>query len=291
MFLREESPMDGPLYAGFWRRFAAYIVDGAILLLPSFLVGFLVGMAGLDPFFSYGVSILVAWLYYAFFHASALQATPGKSAFGVKVTDLAGARIAFRRATGRYFATWLSTLSVFIGYLLAAWTPKRQALHDILARTLVVRKDASPAQVQAGGSVMPVTPGVWITVVVLFVLPAGIFTAVGIPAYGDYLVRAKVADVLAHGTVAKPAAEAMILEKRLPSEGSTLALVVASPHLAVLAIDHRGRIVMSLKDVPQAPNGRIYMTPQVEYGGAVRWSCSAEGVEDRYLPASCRRSN
>jgi len=61
-------------------------------------------------------------------------------ALSIKVTDLTGQRISFGRATGRYFGKFVSILILSIGYLMAGWTPKKQALHDRMFDTLVVRK-------------------------------------------------------------------------------------------------------------------------------------------------------
>jgi uncharacterized RDD family membrane protein YckC len=67
------------------------------------------------------------------------QATVGKIAVGLKVTDLYGQRISFARATGRHFAKILSAMVLFIGYIMVAFTERKQGLHDILAGTLVVK--------------------------------------------------------------------------------------------------------------------------------------------------------
>jgi uncharacterized RDD family membrane protein YckC len=74
--------------------------------------------------------------------SSARQATLGKMALGIVVTDLDGNRIGFGRATGRYFAKILSALILLIGFIMAAFTQKKQGLHDIIAGTLVVKKAA-----------------------------------------------------------------------------------------------------------------------------------------------------
>ena len=64
----------------------------------------------------------------------------GKKALGIIVTDISGQRISFGRATGRYFAKQLSTIILLIGYIMAAFTEKKQALHDMMAGTLVIKK-------------------------------------------------------------------------------------------------------------------------------------------------------
>jgi len=81
-----------------------------------------------------------SWLYEAFMESSSYQATVGKMIFGMKVTDLNGNRISFERATGRHFAKWLSGVILGIGYIMVAFTERKQGLHDILAGTLVPRK-------------------------------------------------------------------------------------------------------------------------------------------------------
>jgi uncharacterized RDD family membrane protein YckC len=83
---------------------------------------------------------LVAWLYWAQMESSPWQATLGKKLLGLKVTDLRGRRISFPRATGRHFAKNISALILLIGFLMAGFTEKKQTLHDMIARCLVVRK-------------------------------------------------------------------------------------------------------------------------------------------------------
>lgn len=136
-------------YGGFWIRFLAAIIDGMIVGIPFTLVqlsvesalGYPEGSpeaAVLSLTFSV-VGILVYWPYYAIMESSSWQATLGKRALGLLVTDTYGDRITFARATGRYFAELLSGLILLIGYLIAAFHPRKQALHDLIAGTLVIR--------------------------------------------------------------------------------------------------------------------------------------------------------
>ena len=139
------------IYAGFWRRVAAVIIDGLILAIVE--VPLNIGVApdawSQNPSrasTAYTISTLISWLYYSLMESSARQATVGKMALGIKVTDTDGRRITFGRATGRYFAKILSGLILGIGFLMAAFTEKKQALHDILASTLVLKGTASSAE-------------------------------------------------------------------------------------------------------------------------------------------------
>jgi uncharacterized RDD family membrane protein YckC len=83
--------------------------------------------------------LAVNWLYEALLTSSSWQATVGKKILGLKVTDEVGNRISFGRASGRYFAKILSSMLLFIGYIMAAFTDRKRALHDMLAGTVVRR--------------------------------------------------------------------------------------------------------------------------------------------------------
>ena len=88
------------------------------------------------------MGILITWIYYAAFESSRHQATLGKMALGLRVTDCYGRPISYGRASARYFGKLLSSLILGLGYLMAAFTERKQALHDIMAGCLVIKKDA-----------------------------------------------------------------------------------------------------------------------------------------------------
>jgi uncharacterized RDD family membrane protein YckC len=137
-------------YAGFWLRFCAAFLDGIILRIINLFLAYLVtllyikitGETKAAESVGVIVGILVSWLYYAFLESSAEQATLGKQALGIVVTDLDGYRISFGQATARYFSKWLSALTFFVGYIMAGLTKKHQALHDMIAGTLVIKKSS-----------------------------------------------------------------------------------------------------------------------------------------------------
>jgi len=89
------------------------------------------------------VQLVLTWLYFAFCESSPWQATLGKLALGIRVVDMEGNRISFLRATGRHFAKLLSGLILMIGYVMVAFTQRKQGLHDIIASTLVLNGRAS----------------------------------------------------------------------------------------------------------------------------------------------------
>ncbi|MCB2220500.1 MAG: RDD family protein [Bacteroidetes bacterium] len=152
-------------YAGFWWRFLAYLIDGVILgtvtwiiYIPLFAVFGLslysMSESGMDLddnpavlgsmilvyIFIVGISIVIQWLYFSVLESSKMQGTVGKMALRIKVTDYDGNRISFARATGRHFGKYLSSLIFLIGYIMAGFTAKKQALHDILANCYVIKE-------------------------------------------------------------------------------------------------------------------------------------------------------
>jgi uncharacterized RDD family membrane protein YckC len=150
-------------YAGFWRRFVAYLIDQIIVGIAAFVVlipglallGVGIGagimedsesavglvLAAIAAYMAAIALILVGqWLYYALMESSSRQATVGKLALGLAVTNLSGGRISFGRATGRYFGKIISGMIMMLGYIMAGFTERKQALHDIMASCLVVVK-------------------------------------------------------------------------------------------------------------------------------------------------------
>jgi uncharacterized RDD family membrane protein YckC len=153
-------------YGGFWLRFAAYLIDGAILGIPFCIVAMVLitlnsafgpmlrrhpndprvaaavlGPIILEVLFLVLLFIALQWLYFAGMESSERQATFGKSVMSLRVTNLEGQRLSFGHATGRFFSKIITGLiPLGIGYIMAGFTEKKQALHDMIAGTLVVRK-------------------------------------------------------------------------------------------------------------------------------------------------------
>lgn len=150
------------VYAGFWKRVAASFIDAFAIGIPVGIVATIIaGLLGMGSSFTSGLSGManafnlgesgISWvlsaLAYGWFHSAAgLMATPGKLAIGIKVVRTDGEKISFLRGFGRYWATLLSAILIGIGYLMAAFTARKQALHDMVCDTLVVDKWAFTAQ-------------------------------------------------------------------------------------------------------------------------------------------------
>lgn len=146
-------------YAGFWRRVAAYQLDSLILGVASYIIlipvamvmglGSMQAQASTDPaamFAAMWPMLLVTYLlmfamqavYFAWMHSRPAQATLGKMAVGIKATRPNGNRISFGRGIGRWAGLFLSAIPLGIGYLMAAFTDRKRALHDMVSDTVVV---------------------------------------------------------------------------------------------------------------------------------------------------------
>jgi len=147
-------------YAGFWRRVLASIIDGLIVGAAWSAIYYTLVAAGvvnmpevnetdIEPYIrwmikymlvSNAVVFVLQTVYFALMESSSRQATLGKMALGIVVTDMDGKRISFGRAVGRNLGKIISQIILLIGYFMIAFTQKKQGLHDIIANCLVVVK-------------------------------------------------------------------------------------------------------------------------------------------------------
>lgn len=134
----------GVLYAGFWKRAAAASIDSLLLFIIGTGLGLLyIAVTGSDQGLEAAsniAGILFGWLYFAYMESSEAQATLGKRALGIVVTDINGKRVSFYRATGRHFSKIVSSITLGFGFVMAGFTEKKQALHDKMFDCLVVVK-------------------------------------------------------------------------------------------------------------------------------------------------------
>jgi uncharacterized RDD family membrane protein YckC len=150
-------------YGGFWMRLLAFIIDRIVISIVATPLFFIMAMPAItriiheaeqnqdNPSPELVISMLGAistfiilafvgqWLYEALLTASSWQGTVGKRVLRLKVTDEAGSRISFGRATGRFFAKILSQALLWIGFIMVAFTDRKRGLHDMIAGTLVMK--------------------------------------------------------------------------------------------------------------------------------------------------------
>jgi uncharacterized RDD family membrane protein YckC len=142
-------------YAGFWLRVWAGAIDVTLEALAALLLTLIVGYtvkligsrSGLSPItgsYLTGIAFIAvltigAWLYCAFSESSKWRATIGKRIIGLEVVNASGGKLTFGQASVRHFMKFLSLFTVAVGFMMAGWTKRRQALHDIPADCVVIR--------------------------------------------------------------------------------------------------------------------------------------------------------
>ncbi|HET8764592.1 MAG TPA: RDD family protein [Rhodanobacter sp.] len=305
------------LYAGFWLRVVAYFIDG-LVLAPVFAAFYLAlggslgwpwpepGGAWSRPASASGwwlAWVVIPWLYFAGCESSELRATPGKLALGLRVTDACGRRIGFARATGRFFGKFVSGIILDIGYLLAAWTARKQALHDLLADCCVVRKSGLAAWQQAPVDSAPAArpagmPGWAIGLVaaaclVLLLPVAGAVSLVAIPLYRYHAVRTEVAQGVDLTQRARALVGEFITQRgNLPNDNRALGLPLPEAIHARYVVSvgvMEGKVVVTYGNDADAriSGGHVVFSP-VGDAARLRWQCSSPDIRDAYLPSGCR---
>ncbi len=329
--LAPEAP-EAP-YSGFWRRFGALIVDDIIVTVGFYAVVFVVAAAiaatagkSAGTGASAGVGareviiimlvagvVLAPWLYYAGMESSSIQGTLGKLVAGIKVTDLEGKRVSFGRATGRYFAHILSGITLGVGYAMVVFTSHRQALHDMIAGTLIVRREFSQEAIEAAPPAPRVSP-ILATLAVIGVMLCGPFgigvlAATAIPAYQDYTIRAQVTEGLnAASSYKSPVVEAMAQGRQLATINSEELRLPDGRSKYI----HSIRVVSGVIEITYSESANklisgktVLLIPAIGEGGQqVEWVCGHHGapygfaamagmddyttVPERYLPTLCK---
>ena len=310
--LPPRAPAAAPLaaaaiYASFARRTLAFILD---YLIVAFLIGmisaFRPGWGELGPLYA----LVFVWLYKAGMESSALQASLGKLALGIKVTALDGERIGFARASGRFFAQLLSSIPLYIGYLMAGFTRRRQALHDLIAGTLVVRKKCAPAEI-AHAPPAPAGEDAIAVVIIVFlgIFLIGILAAIAIPAYQDYTIRAQVSEGLSLVQPYKERVGAAIARGMDPAQVDSAAIGLGelrgryvqdiAVRSAAFIITYGGAANPNLQGhhlviyAGKTASGEVvfvcgHAQPPPGFSAGAGDSGNATDVDARYLPAACR---
>ncbi len=319
------------LHAGFWRRVAAYLIDYLILspvlfgislwwIIPVFRTSMHAPFA-YDPFAIYhvgaywGASLLamaIQWLYFALLESSPQQATVGKLALGLRVTDLYGRRIGFVRATGRFFGKIISGMILDIGYMMAGWTARKQALHDLMASCCVVRRDGLAAyergELPEASGVRTGLPGWAIALIVVVVglvclIPlAAIFAGIAISLshnqawrglFDSGAAKVQVLEGINESRQARQAVTQYIANHGAMPRDNAVAGLARPDTLGgrfVSSIEIReGQVVVTFgkRASPAIRGEHVVLAPQGSVS-AMHWQCHSPDIHVRYLPDICR---
>jgi uncharacterized RDD family membrane protein YckC/Tfp pilus assembly major pilin PilA len=302
-----------PPYAGFWRRTGAYLLDYMLVIFAAGIIGAVLGpiIRGLMP-----LAVLVSvWLYYALLESSELQATLGKKAVGIKVTDVEGNQISFARATGRLAGHLVSGITLGIGFAMAVFTSRRQTLHDMMAGTLVVGREWTDEEVAAAGPAPPAP--VWASVLVVLVVVLfgpfglGIVAAIAIPAYQNYTIRAQIAEGLGQAEPYKAEVASAVAKGRSLADVDFLDLNPAGPKskyvVSVRVVHGAVAISYGLSANRLIAGKELLLVPGLGEGQELVWVCGhasppqgvtmafnnyakMTGISDNYLPMTCREN-
>ncbi len=297
---------DGPIYAGFWKRFVAYVLDWivlyAVFVVVTLTLGTLLGPAfDADGMTSremmrskpwvFLVLAAIPWLYYALMESSARQATLGKMALGIKVVDLAGKRISFLRASGRFVGRIVSSMIFCIGYLMAAFTARKQALHDMMAGCLVVNKRFASGALVASPTPRKMSGGLLALIaIVALVFVIGVAASIAIPAWSDYAVRSKVSDMAAVGNAATRAVNAYYAaHQALPDDLASTGFAENNRHVESVSFDRQSRTIAVIANFSPIEGQRLlYVALSPGEAPRIVWRCASGGIPNQYLPQSCR---
>jgi uncharacterized RDD family membrane protein YckC len=169
-------------YGGFWIRFLAYLVDSLIVTVGFVGIMLLLGAMGLELAGAELIFLVLSILYWALMHSSPRQATIGKELCGLKVGGPNGERLSLPRALGREAAKIISSLTLLIGFIIAAFTRNKQALHDFVASSYVVRASEGKVVAALGLALLalcaPVVAGMYMGTAFIDGFTAGVSAAV-----------------------------------------------------------------------------------------------------------------
>jgi len=298
-------------FAGFWKRAIAYILDGIIFSLLIALLFFLLGsslvsMAQPNSLFAsedsvklvvgfYALFYIAWWLYYALMESSSFQGTFGKKILGIKVTDKQGQPLNFGQATGRHFSGLITQITFTIGFLMAAFTARKQALHDMIAGTLVVNKRYGPNQIKIAsdnpGSGMSVGGVIGIVFLVLLIPVTGIIAAIAIPAYQDYAIRAQIATAISEtkqlqSAITNHASETGYWPNSIQQTDLDEQQMVSDLYHVQLISDGTYQIMFKQPEIIKG--NRLEFTPELTSSGEYKWKCSSQDLRNAHLPRECR---
>jgi uncharacterized RDD family membrane protein YckC len=283
----------GPVYASFGRRYAAATLDLLLVAVPLLVVGILLtsalGVTIDDQADRVWESILAAfclitlfWIYNALLISGSYRSTWGMRALMLQTVDAHSlAQIDFTTATRRYFASLLSALVFFIGYLIQPFTKRRQALHDMMAGTVVLT---------TGKASVPLVA--ILTVLGIAVPAAGAAAVIALPAYQDYAVETEIAEAVKIADAAKTAVEAYYRANR--AVPATLAAAGAPQPAAnaryLLSLDPASGLIIVKFNLPPVSDKTIMYAPGLDQQGNLSLLCVNQGVPPKYL-RGCNSNN
>jgi len=298
------------VYAPVGHRLAAYLIDYLLFLAVLVATAFGAGTSR-NPWVLLAGPV-VLWLYKAGMESSNAQATLGKMALGIKVTTKDGERLSFLRSTVRTLAFIVSNSIALISLLILAVTDRRQSLHDLIAGTVVVRKERTAQEVAAAPAASGGVLGVVLVVLAGFaaVFIIGILAAIAIPAYQDYTLRSQVTAGLALATpfqnqISRAAARGVDV-RSATTQSLGITAPASGPFVSDVTVNH-GSVIITYGGSANSllQNRKLVLYPVKDLSGSIVWVCGYHEIEgtrldfprlesartdlpEKYLPTGCR---
>ncbi|MBK8285136.1 MAG: RDD family protein [Ahniella sp.] len=304
-------------YASFLTRFAAWFVDRILLIGLAFLslviVSLVAPLVGLDKSISdaiAGMAILAAMLllpcvYFIYFEQTASGATPGKRLLGIRVANLDGQRISLGASFARTLVAGISSMFYSIGHLVALFTERNQAVHDLLASTVVIHATPRPGFDATGRtrqSGMGRGTGLFALILVgIFAITViAIIAAITLPAYQDFTRRSHVtqamndtADLRARIQLHQEQNNGLCPRNGQPPfdqasayQGKFHAAVEFGPQYPGEPESCMALITIANTNAPSLDQAVVKMVLSADG----QWICSNVSIPERHLPSKCRNT-
>ena len=285
------------IYAGFWMRFLAALLDfflmgAAVIALLLVLAGLIV-ISGRDNIIHnslaelifVSITVCVAIVYHVFTTSSEACATLGKRWLNIKVLDIHGNKITPQHALGRLMARSASYLSFYTGFLIQPFTTRKQALHDLLAKTIVVR---------ASGNTKISIKATFLVLFIAIMIPLlALFATAGVPVFKQYIQKIQLKKGLQLGENATTAVTRFYVNNsRLPAVISDADRYLnTTTHVSAIEINQQnGELTLTFSDAERLGlrNKHLIYTAAFDTVHHIIWKCHSNDIETQLLPASCR---
>lgn len=285
------------IHAGFWVRFLAAFLDilvlGACVILFLFLIAALIAYTGREsllydrlalPIF-YGVIIFITASYYILMESGESGATLGKHWLNIKTTDTSGKQLTIARALARFVFRIFSFVLLMSGFLIQPFTRRKQAMHDLLARTVVVRVSENRK--------ISVMATLLVLFMALMVPVLAIFATAGLPVFQQIVQKVQMNQGVRAGNEASLAIARFYRNNgRVPAAiGDTGTKIRTSPHVAGIEINQQnGELTVVFSDTVRKNirNKHLIFSPTLAADQSISWKCHSPDIEMQYLADICK---
>lgn len=284
------------IYARFWVRLIAAFLDvlviSTVIILILFLLAILIALTGRDDILHnqqavsifYWTVICMSAAYYILMESGEQGATFGKRWMNIKVLDTNANRLSISRASARFLARIPSCLLLLGGFLIQPFTRHKQALHDLLAGTVVVRANDS--------NKISIMASLLVLFFALMVPVLAIVSTVGIPVFQQYLLKVQLDHGVQTGREATLAVAHFYRHNgKVPATIVDAGNISLSPHIAGIAINQQnGEVTLTFSESVRKAlrNKTLLFTPTLETDRSISWQCHSNDIEAHLLPDTCK---